>query len=273
MTFDAEEFALYQIGNAPVLRYPFAHFFIQPIFPEEYFKTLRAQLPPTEWMSPMAETGVIKVVDGVKKKVVSQAYPGRYSADLANIEERAEAAGLPHFWGDLGRWLMSDRLRQLLLNKFHPDIAQRFGADAVLGTEIDARLVRDFTNYAIGPHTDAPRKLVSLLFYLPADSALSHLGTSIFAHQDPSYRCEGKRHHGFDGFKKIASMPYVSNSLFVFFKTDYSFHGLDQIQDAGVQRDLILYNIYVQSVGRQRPSSWLAPWRRKHTRATFFKND
>jgi hypothetical protein len=273
MSFDAEQFVLYQIGNAPMLRYPFPHFFIQPIFPDDYFQSLRGHLPPTDWMSPMADTGVVKVVNGVKKKVVSQAYPGRYSADLADIEERAEAAGKPAFWGDLAQWLMSDRLRGLLLDKFQPAIAERFGAEATLGTEIDARLVRDFTNYAIGPHTDAPRKLISLLFYLPADGALSHLGTTIFAHQDPSYRCEGERHHGFDGFKKVASMPYVPNSLFAFFKTDYSFHGLDQIHDSEVQRDLILYNVYVRSVGRKKRASWLAPWRRKHASATALKND
>ena len=271
MSFDAEEFVLYQLANAPVLRHPFPHLFIKPIFPEDAYQRLRANLPPLEWLQPIDDTGTVKLVDGVKKTIVSQVYPGRYIADIADIEERSETDGGSPFWSDFAGWLMSKRFQKLLLQKFHPDIAHRFGADALLATEIDARLVRDFTDYAIGPHTDTPRKLVSLLFYLPPDESLSHLGTSIFAPQDPAFRCEGNRHHGFDGFKKVASMPFVPNALFAFFKTDNSFHGLDQINQGGVQRDLLLYNIYVQAVRRGGRRSFLMPWRRGPATTTVFK--
>jgi hypothetical protein len=271
MSFDAEEFVLYQIANAPVLRHPFTHLFIQPIFPEDTYQRLRASLPPLEWMRPIDDTGAVKVVDDTEKKIVSQAYPGRYIADVAEIEERAQAAGAPPFWSEFAGWLMSNRFRKLLLQKFGPDITQRFGPDAGIATEIDARLVRDFTDYAIGPHTDTPRKLLSLLFYLPGNDSLSHLGTSIFAPQDPAFRCEGNRHHSFDGFRKVASMPFVPNALFAFFKTDRSFHGLDQINEGAVQRDLLLYNIYVQAVRRPGPASFLLPWRRKKAVTSVFK--
>lgn len=271
MSFDAEEFVLYQLANAAVLRHPFPHLFIRPIFPEDAYERLRANLPPLEWLRPIDDTGTVRVVDDMKKKIVSQVYPGRYIADLAHIEERAEAARGSAFWSDFSGWLMSKRFQKLILQKFRPDIAQRFGADALLATEIDARLVRDFTDYAIGPHTDTPRKLVSLLFYLPPDESLSHLGTSIFAPQDPAFRCEGNRHHGFDGFRKVASMPFVPNALFAFFKTDNSFHGLDQINQGGVQRDLLLYNIYVQALRRPGRASFLMPWRRGPMVTTVFK--
>jgi hypothetical protein len=53
------------------------------------------------------------------------------------------------------------------------------------------------------------------------------------------------RHLAFDAFKKVTTMPFKPNSLFGFLRTDRSFHGVDQINDEGVVRDLLLYNIYV----------------------------
>jgi hypothetical protein len=258
MSLDAEEFVLYQIGNAEVRRHPFPHFFVAPVFPPEYYAKLLSHLPPTEWLKPIAETGTVTLGNDGK------AYPGRFIADLADIEEREEQKDpASQFWAGLGQWLMSDRFRALVLEKFRGDMVERFGAGAAVSTDIDARLVRDFTSYSIGPHTDTPRKLVSLLFYLPRDESMSHLGTSIYAAHDPSFRCEGTRHHGYEGFKRVADMPYVPNALFAFFKTDRSFHGVHPITDSEVQRNLLLYNIYVQRVAARRPGRW--PWQRRET--------
>ena len=145
-----------------------------------------------------------------------------------------------------------------MLRKFGADITGRFGAGAKIATEIDARLVRDFTRYAIGPHTDSKAKLVSLLFYLPKDAALSHLGTSIYAPIEPSFRCPGGPHYGFGKFKKVATMPFAPNALFAFFKTDRSFHGVDQILDSEVERNLLLYNICLRGVTKRAERKW--PW-------------
>ena len=109
----------------------------------------------------------------------------------------------------------------------------------------DCRLVRDLTRYAISPHTDTPTKLVSLLFYLPPDERLAHLGTSIYAPKAAEMSFDPARHLPFEAFKKVATMPFKPNSLFAFLRTDRSFHGVDQINEEGVVRDLLLYNIYV----------------------------
>jgi len=262
MSFDAEEFVLYQIANAALRRHPFAHFFVQPVFPEDYYAELLARLPPLDWLKPIDETGTVVYTDGRATGVgKARAYPGRYIADMADIEGREQQENRGTFWLELSRWLMSDRFRGLILEKFRPEIPARFGEGATLSTDIDARLVRDFTSYAIGPHTDSPRKLISLLFYLPKDESMRHLGTTIFAPATPGLRDEGGRHHKFDGFKRVATMPYVPNALFAFFKTDHSFHGVDTIGDPGIERDLLLYNIYVQAV-RPRPAGLRWPWQR-----------
>lgn len=111
-----------------------------------------------------------------------------------------------------------------------------------------------------------PSKLVSLLFYLPRDTTLQHLGTSVYLPLDPAMRCEGTARHRFDRFRRIATMPFVPNALLGFLKTDQSFHGVEAIEDQEIERNLLLYNIYVRKVvQRAAPESkgrwaWLPRW-------------
>ena len=257
MSFDVEEFVHYQIANAELRAYPFPHFYVAPIFPPDFYQQLQSQLPPTDWYRPIAESSSVRFREEAPEG--ASAYPERFIADLADIEEREQDAGTGDFWRQLAEWLTGERFRALVMRKFWPHVAGRFGPGTKVTTGIDARLVRDFTRYAIGPHTDSTTKLVSLLFYLPRDAALSHLGTSIYAPLDPAFRCPGGPHHPFHKFKKVASMPFVPNALFAFFKTDRAFHGVDQILDGEVERNLLLYNIYVRGTSRQRPArKW--PW-------------
>lgn len=263
MYFDVEEFVHYQVSNAPLRRHPFAHFYVQPVFPQPYYEKLLAELPPSDWYKPIAETETVGALkdDGTVKRTAS-AYPDRFITDLANIEEREQEAKSGSFWLELSRWLLSERFRVMILRKFSGEITERFGQGAQLATDIDARLVRDFSRFSMGPHTDSPRKLVSLLFYMPRDESLREFGTSIYAPNDPQFRCPGGPHHRPEGFKKVATMPFLPNALFAFFKNDYSFHGVDQqVLDRGVERNMLLYNVYVEGVtDAERAGRW--SWRK-----------
>jgi hypothetical protein len=245
MSFDAEQHVQYRIANAPILSYPFPHFYVEGVFPDGFYRELRARLPELEGYKRIDETGT----------VAKGRYPERYVCASSELEEREFETQSGSFWAELNSWLMGDAFARLLLQKFRRDIDQRFVEGAELRIETDCRLVRDFTNYAISPHTDAPHKLVSLLFYLPPDDRMQHLGTSIYAPIDPGLRCEGTAHHLRERFKKVATMAYKPNSLFAFFKTNRAFHGVDKIADADVVRDLLLYNIYVSKVVAKPPQA------------------
>lgn len=254
MSFDVEEFVHYQVANAEVRYYPFPHFYVAPVFPPDFYQLLLQNLPPTDWYRPIEETASVHFLE--QRPAGASLYAERFIADLADIEEREEQAGAGDFWRNISEWITSDRFRTLVLRKFGADITARFGEGTKLATRIDARLVRDFTRYAIGPHTDSKAKLVSLLFYLPKDAAMSHLGTTIYAPLDPSFRCPGGPHYTARDFRKVASMPFTPNALFGFFKTDRSFHGVDQIMDDNVERNLLLYNIYVQAMSKRAARKW-----------------
>jgi hypothetical protein len=254
-----EEFVRYQIANAPINPYPFPHFYVRPVFPEDYYREVLAHLPRTEVLKPIHEYGTSGKLDKESGQLL-EAEP-RLIADLAMLEEDEEARGAGNLWRDLSAWLLSDEFRDLLVQKFDAGVRMRFGQVARLVTDVDGRFVRDFTQYLIHPHTDQPGKLVSLLFYLPSDESLRHQGTAMFRPIDPKLRCPGPARHAFELFKKVATMPFLPNALFGFFKTDYSFHGVEEIKDERIERNVLLYNIYVKKVvTAAKPAAATARW-------------
>ena len=251
MSFDVESHVHYRIANTPILEHPFPHFYVTDVFPADFYAELRRRLPEQAGYTRIDETGT----------VAKGMYKERFVCTLDELEGREFESGAgTSFWADLSGWLLGDAFARLILDRFRPALHERFGPDNEPRVETDARLVRDFTNYAISPHTDTPRKVVSLLFYLPQDDSMRHLGTSIYAPRNPDFRCEGTGHHSFDLFKKVATMEYRPNTLFAFFKTERAFHGVDRIADAEVVRDLLLYNIYVTKVvTSRRPAETAKP--------------
>jgi hypothetical protein len=107
----------------------------------------------------------------------------------------------------------------------------------------DALIISDRTNYGIGPHTDAPQRLLSFLFYLPEDDTLADCGTSIYRPNNPEFSCPGGPHHAFDDFRKIATVGFLPNRLLVFANNAKSFHGVETLMRENLDRRLLIYNV------------------------------
>jgi len=234
MSFDVEQYVHYQIANALVLRYPYPHFYIKNIFPEDFYRALLENLPGIERYKRLDQTGTVP----------RGSYPERYICSIVDLEDDEATSGEEGFWTKFSLWIHGISFQNLFLWKFREEIMQRFGDASALGIDVETRLVRDFSNYSISPHTDTPRKLVTLLFYLAKDESLSHLGTSVYVPSEPDFRCEGTKHHKFSDFKKINTAHFLPNSVFGFFKTNNAFHGVEPIKDIGIERNVLLYNIY-----------------------------
>ena len=254
MSFDVEEFVHYQIANAPVRGYPYPHFYVQPVFPESFYQRILETMPDTEALTPINEFGTVGSIDPKTGQRVKSVFEPRYIADLSVLEVEEEGAfgGESNTWRSISSWLLGDRFRDLLIAKFMPGIRARIGAQARLVTRVEARFVRDMTDYSIQPHTDMPSKLVSLLFYLPSDQSMRSLGTSVFVPNDPAFVCDGTRRYPFELFRKVMTAGFLPNSLFGFLKTDQAFHGVEVIKREAVERNVLLYNIYVQKVIAQQ---------------------
>jgi hypothetical protein len=233
MSSDVELHAAYKVANAPLNMFPYPHFYVEDIFPKDFYATLQTMLPTHSDMRPIAE---VRPVKGYKERFVLDLGSGELSA-LPETKQR--------FWNDVRKWLIAGRFSSAVAGKFGQQLNERFGSQPAEFYD-EALLVQDITNYALGPHSDAPRKVITLLFYLPKDESQKHLGTSLYVPKDPNFSCPGGPHYPHDRFDRVWTMPFLPNALFAFAKTDRSFHGVEPIADEDCRRWLLLYDVYLR---------------------------
>lgn len=233
MFLNAEMQLIYRVANAPVHMFPYPHILVHDVFPDRFYCEMREHLPPNSAYKSLKAMG--RVSSGYPdERVVVPLTPD----DVAELDEPYRS-----FWDQTGRWLLGGPFTNILLQKFGPLLAQRFENLAAMQFDHEAFVIQDRTNYRLGPHTDAPAKVLSLLFYLPADDSKPHLGTSMYVPDDPSFTCDGSKHYEFKGFHRLLTMPYVRNTLFAFMKTPNAFHGVEPVTEPNIERALLLYDI------------------------------
>ena len=222
----------YTVANAPINRFPFPHCYVPDVFPPDFYAEMQRHLPDPGAMIPIEEARGAK---GYKERFVLELNPRR----LDSLPEPRKT-----FWSDLAAWILSGRLQQVMLDKFAPFIEARFGDTTHIEFFSDTMLIQDITDYKIGPHCDSPGKVITMLFYLPADNSQAHLGTSIYTPKDPTFRCPTGVHHPPDGFDRMVTLPFRPNSLFTFVRSDTSFHGVEPVGDPDCRRWLLLFTVY-----------------------------
>jgi len=235
MYSDAELQLAYKVGNVPFNMFPYPHFYIPDVFPADFYRELQNNIPDSGAMIPIEQARQLK---GYKERFVL----GLNDEQLATLPETKRK-----FWSGVADWLVGAGFRSLVLRKFQPYIEQRFANQSGFEFYDEALLVQDITNYKLGPHTDAPRKVVTILFYLPLDNSQLHMGTSMYLPNDPGFTCPGGPHHSRDKFARLHTNPFAPNSMFAFFKTENSFHGVEPVADPDCRRWLLLYDIYVHA--------------------------
>lgn len=234
MSSGAELHLSYKVGNAPLSMFPFPHFFLQDVFPKDFYQQIQDNLPDPEVMVPIEEVGRVK------------GYKERFILDIGGEQLKGLPDSKRRFWEQFQGWLVGGRFGALLFNKFAPFIEERYQGQPKPEFYDESLLVQDITNYQLGPHTDTPRKVITLLFYLPKDESQRHLGTCIYVPKDPNFQCQGGPQHSYDRFELLQAMPFLPNSLFCFLKTHNSFHGVEPVADSNCRRWLLLYDIYAR---------------------------
>jgi FkbM family methyltransferase len=231
---DVLDHVLHRSEASRVETTPFPYMVIDNVFPPDYYAEMIRMFPAGNQLTSLNESGRVK--------------PGAYAERSALLFDSSGFAQLTpeqaKFWGEVSGWLHSRQFVDFFVRKFNRWISARLGAQgSVVRSKGDTLLVDDATNYAIGPHTDAPHRLVTFLMYLPDDESLSEFGTSLYAPKDPDFRCWQGLHHPFEKFDRISTVAFKPNRLLVFPKTDLSFHGVEPVRKAGVHRRLLINNI------------------------------
>lgn len=227
--------AIYQITNAPLRAYPFAHIYVENILPKAFFEEAMRQLPADDGYTVLVDSG--RVGKGYSRARLSL-FPG-------DLEKSKCTASQRDFWQQMFTAFGDAEFATAIYNRFRPQIEQRF-ADKP-GTKLKVRhetfLMRDLETYSLGPHTDNPKKLVSVLLYLAADHSRPELGTAVYVPKDRGFECPGGPHHDFDKFDHVSTMPYAPNALVAFPKSSNCFHGVEPLKHADSRRDIFFYDL------------------------------
>lgn len=245
MPVNPELHVAYKVANATINTFPYPHIYVENIFPQDFYDEIQQNMPESSDMIPIEQARSVK---GYKERFILELSENH----LSRLPEQKR-----NLWAWIRSWLLGGQYGQLVLNKFAPFIQERFKdrIDRVQFSD-EALIMQDITKYQLGPHTDALRKVVTMLFYLPRDRSQMHLGTSVYIPKDPGFVCPGGPHYPHDDFHLMYTAPFAPNSLFAFVKTDNSFHGVEPLTEPESHRWLMLYDLnYKEVQGKAAPKA------------------
>ena len=150
------------------------------------------------------------------------------------------------FWEAITEALVSDDLSFSVQNLFETPLKKKYKA-INLKTKTRLELIRDQAGYEIKPHTDAPHKILTLLFYLPKDNSLREYGTSIYEPKKKNFIDNSGLQHPFHLFNEVKMLPFIPNSLFGFMKNESSFHGRATLKGLKRYRDWMNCSIQLET--------------------------
>ena len=211
---------------------PFPHFYLEHVFPDDYYQELLRNLPSTDVYDNLYEVTDLKL----------DHFRHRDQRDMDAGWTARLPADLQPFWNSFNEWFLG------------PDFAQRCPRTPFTLNEsswpevsVESQFIRHRAGYFLGPHSDLYTKLVVLLIYLAPDNSAEHLGTSLYRPKDPSFSCPDSKHYAFEDFIRVKTAPYKPNSLLAFIRSDISFHGLEPLSETDVAsegRDVIQYVLH-----------------------------
>ena len=221
-----------RVTDAKLETWPFQHFYVTNIFPDDIYEQIIANLPAKASYLPF----------NAKRWKNSQGESTRDRLCLTEGElGRIDNTRRP-FWETITETLEADNFRRVVYAKLAGDIAIRLGCpqDTVLEQPAypNVMLVRDYQDYRIKPHPDGQPRVVTMQFYLPGKDDQDDLGTSLYIRRPLSYRLIGR------SFQEIKRFPFKPNSAYAFAVNDcparQSYHGREVITASQTTRDTIL---------------------------------
>ena len=202
---------------------PFPHFYVNNVFPQHFYQKIMANVLGDEEFN----------CDD----------PYRFNLNFEDGGLAKIGSGKRDFWGDLSGWMTGDTFKASVASLVYPQLKIRFFERNEVALKSTVSLSRNKAGFMLGPHTDMPHRVFSLIFYLPTGDQHWETGTSMYRARDEDFKCAGGPHHGFDEFKKLATIRFMPNMAFGFLKSDVSFHGVEPWADKNFVRDTIQYEI------------------------------
>ena len=221
-----------RVTEARVETWPFQHFYMEKIFPDDIYQQVVAKLPAKASYLPF----------NAKRWKNSRGEPTRVCLCLTEGDiGRIDDARRP-FWTNVTEALTADVLRRTVYAKLAGDVAIRLGCSEQVVLEQPAypniMLMRDYQDYRIKPHPDGKPRVVTMQIYLPGKDTPDDLGTSLYIKSPLAHRLVGRK------FEEIKRFPFKPNSAYAIAVNDcparQSYHGRELITASQTTRDSIL---------------------------------
>ncbi|HEX8678984.1 MAG TPA: hypothetical protein VF683_03430 [Chthoniobacterales bacterium] len=224
---------LAEIAATAVHDEPYSHFYLERAFPESVYQQMLDYLPPASAYggdNPRIHTRA----DGlITRNVISVSPPA-----LAQLPEPQRS-----FWTEIGAALTSLRLKDAVFARLSRDLSRRFRIAPERLTSITAypkpALVKDLGGYEITPHCDTNSKIVTMQFYLPADSSQTDLGTAVYR-----LRLSRLLYAPAKRFEKVKQFAFEPNSAYGFAVGRRSWHGRETVPMASGERNSLMLIYY-----------------------------
>jgi len=228
-----------RLRAAEVVLDPYPHYYLDNVFPEDYYRELLRHLPGNAVYQNLFEVTDYKL-DHFRHRDQRDLREG-WTAELPD-----EIKG---FWEDFSEWFLGPALAGAVLDSFAEPLRARYGGkESWPEVSVEPQLIRHRAGYFLGPHSDLYTKVVVLLIYLAPDESGAHLGTSLYRPKDPGFTCHDSTHHPFEDFHRVKTAPYRPNTMLAFLRSDVSFHGVEPLTEQDVAstrgRDLIQYVLH-----------------------------
>lgn len=233
---------------------PFSHFYTKGWFPDHVYKNMIENLPDTTLYDEVKHADARRK-DGTSTRHYLALTDPRMFESLKQPEQI--------LWGSIKEALCSPTFKKMVFKKLQTDLAKRFDIDERSVEQIEAYpsvfFTRDVGGYRIKIHPDAPRKIVTMQFYLPNDDSQIELGTSIYkkiagetekvfffekvkekmsekmmkSKLDLGYKLQQQM------FEKVKTFEFTPNSGYGFAVGKKSFHDRDELGDKEVRNTLM----------------------------------
>ena len=238
-----------KILSSELLNHPFDHKFVGGVFPHYFYNDLLANIPDKSDFVPINKTAAV-TPDYSPERFI-------FNFQEENIINRLEPSKKT-FLQNFLKILVSQDLFTSVTSQFSKTIDSRLRNLSDAEKEecgapnfdflIKTSLIKDFTKYSLGAHTDTTTKFVTFLFYLPSNKDLQKVGTTLY---QPIYNADPLKHYSAEetkqNFNKIKTCPFIPNSVLIFPRTIMSFHGVEEVNIDQKERNLLLLNYFFKS--------------------------
>lgn len=211
---------------------PFPHCIIENAFhPDDYIKILE--------FNPFRLTDGVEWITQGHNYASKTPYHLRWQINFPGMLTDLQSLDIEvhKFWNSIYEGLIAnDQLLKILISKFERYFSYRFGplckeSKFLALVKSEAFLQRHRPGYFLGPHTDIPIRIATIIFSFAYDSNYPEFGTRFYKFKgNDLVKCSGKRHHVFEDFEEVGCSPYLPNNVFIFLKTSHSFHGVCPIE-------------------------------------------